>query len=219
MSSDRRLWQPKLFIPAVALLFLIYGLEVFLSARLESQTFDEPAHLYAGYSYWLRSDFGLKKPQCPEPGHSFFRGESSRDGARLLGTPGAGRLLNHARTAVSVFAFLLAVLLVVVAREMFGETVALFALTLFVFDPLLVAHGPLLGTDVGATCCIFATVYAFYRYLKRPSLVRLGVCAVAAGLSLAAKHSAIMVFPILMLLAATEVLLDRPAAATEGTER
>jgi hypothetical protein len=236
MSSDRRLWQPKLFVPAVALLLLVYGLEMFLSARLESQTFDEPAHLYAGYSYWLRSDFGINpehpplvklvaslplllvdKPQYPEPGNSFFRGESARDGARLLGTPGAGRLLNHARTAVSVFAFLLAVLLVVVAREMFGETVALFALTLFVFDPLLVAHGPLLGTDVGATCCIFATVYAFYRYLKRPSLVRLGVCAVAAGLSLAAKHSAILVFPILMLLAATEVLLDRRAAATEGT--
>ena len=236
MSSDRRLWQPKLFVPAVAILFLIYGLEMFLSARLESQTFDEPAHLYAGYSYWLRSDFGINpehpplvklvaslplllvdKPQYPEPGNSFFRGESARDGARLLGTPGAGRLLNHARTAVSVFAFLLAVLLVVAAREMFGETVALFALTLFVFDPLLVAHGPLLGTDVGATCCIFATVYAFYRYLKRPSPVRLGVCAVAAGFSLAAKHSAILVFPILILLAATEVLWDRPAAATEGT--
>jgi hypothetical protein len=216
-------------------LFLIYGLEMFLSARLESQTFDEPAHLYAGYSYWLRGDFGINpehpplvklvaslpllladKPQYPEPGNSFFRGESARDGARLLGTPGAGLLLNHARTAVSVFAFLLAVLLTVAAREMFGETVALFALTLFVFDPLLVAHGPLLGTDVGATCCIFATVYAFYRYLKRPSLVRLSVCAVAAGLSLAAKHSAILVFPILMLLAAIEVLLERPAAVTEG---
>src|ERR1039458_4461285 len=114
MSSDRRLWQPKLFIPAVALLFLIYGLEMFLSARLESQTFDEPAHLYAGYSYWLRSDFGINpehpplvklvgslplvladKPQYPEPGHSFFRGESAMDGARLLGTPGSGRLLNQ----------------------------------------------------------------------------------------------------------------------------
>src|ERR1035441_398355 len=234
MSSDRRLWQPKLFIPAVALLFLIYGLEVFLSARLESQTFDEPAHLYAGCSYWLRSDFGINpehpplvklvaslplladKPAYPEPTNRFFRADSVIGGTRLLGTPAADRLLNHARTAVSVFAFLLAVLLTITPREMFGETVALFALTLFVFDPLLVAHGPLLGTDVGATCCIFATVYAFYRYLQRPSLVWLGVCAIAAGLSLAAKHSAILIFPILILLAATEVLLDRPAATAEG---
>ena len=235
MSLDRRLWQPKLFLPAVALLFLVYGLEMFLSARLESQTFDEPAHLYAGYSYWLRSDFGINpehpplvklvaslplladKPAYPEPTNRFFRADSALGGMRLLGRPAAGRLLSHARTAVSVFAFLLAVLLTVAAREMFGETVALFALALFVFDPLLVAHGPLLGTDVGATCCIFAAVYAFYRYVKRPLLVRLGVCAVAAGLSLAAKHSAILIFPILMLLAVTEVVWHRPAADPEGT--
>jgi len=235
VSLDRRLWQPKLFLPAVALLFLVYGLEMFLSARLESQTFDEPAHLYAGYSYWLRSDFGVNpehpplvklvatlpllvdKPAYPEPTNRFFRADSALGGMRLLGRPAAGRLLSHARTAVSVFAFLLAVLLTVAAREMFGETVALFALALFVFDPLLVAHGPLLGTDVGATCCIFAAVYAFYRYVKRPLLVRLGVCAVAAGLSLAAKHSAILIFPILMLLAVTEVVWHRPAADPEGT--
>ena len=122
-------------------------------------------------------------------------------------------LLNHARTAVSIFAFLLAVLLVVAGREMFGDLAALFALTLFVFDPLMVAHGPLLGTDVGATCCIFATVYALYRYVKRPSLLRLSVCAVATGLSLATKHSAILVVPILILLAMIEVAVDRPLAA------
>ena len=231
MSSDRRLWRPKLFVPAIALLFLVYGLEIFLSARLESQTFDEPAHLYAGYSYWLRSDFGinpehpplvklvvslpllLDKPAYPEPTNYFFRADSAMGGARLLGTPHSAVLLNHARTAVSIFAFLLAVLLVVAGREMFGDLAALFALTLFVFDPLMVAHGPLLGTDVGATCCIFATVYALYRYVKRPSLLRLSVCAVATGLSLATKHSAILVVPILILLAMIEVAVDRPLAA------
>jgi len=45
MSSDRRLPHFKYFAPAIALLLLVYGLELFLSARLESQTFDEPAHL------------------------------------------------------------------------------------------------------------------------------------------------------------------------------
>jgi 4-amino-4-deoxy-L-arabinose transferase-like glycosyltransferase len=230
MSSDRRLWQPKLFVPAVVLLFLVYGLEMFPSARLESQTFDEPAHLYAGYSYWLRSDFGINpehpplvklvaslpllvdKPGYPEPTNLFFRADSVIGGARLLGAPGSEVLLKHARAAVSIFAFLLAALLVVAGREMFGDLAALFALTLFVFDPLLVAHGPLLGTDVGATCCIFATVYAFYRYVKRPSLLRLSVCAVAMGLSLAAKHSAILVVPILILLSMVEVAMDRQLA-------
>ncbi|HEX8811194.1 MAG TPA: hypothetical protein VF742_04300, partial [Terracidiphilus sp.] len=97
MSSAQFHWQ-KFFFPAIALLFLIYGLEMFLSARLESETFDEPAHLYAGYSYWLRSDFGinpehpplvklvaslpllLDKPPYPQPTNNFFRADSGIGG-------------------------------------------------------------------------------------------------------------------------------------------
>ena len=128
----------------------------------------------------------------------------------MLSLPGGDARLNHARVAVSVFIFLLALLVVLAGREMFDPTTALFALTLFVFDPMLLANGPLLGTDLGATCLIFATVYAFYRYVKRPSITRLAVCAVAAGLALAAKHSAILIFPILIFLVAAEVVLWQP---------
>lgn len=242
MSSDRRLLHFRYFAPAVALLLVIYGLELFFSVRTESQTFDEPAHLYAGYSYWMRHDFGInpehpplvklvaslpllvEKPAYPEPVNIFFRGQSAMGGVQLLGSPGSGVLLNHARTVVSVFGFALALLIAFAGREMFGDFAALFALTLFVFDPLMVGHGPLIGTDVGATCCIFATVYAFYRYVKRPSMLRLAVCAVAAGLALAAKHSAILVLPILFVLAAVEVALYRPvdhadAQADKGRRR
>ena len=232
-DSDRLPWQRKFFVPAVAALFVIYSLEMFLSARLESQTFDEPAHLYAGYSYWLRSDFGInpehpplvklvaslpllvEKPKYPEPTNVFFRADSAIGGRQLLGAPGSDSLLNRARVAVAIFALLLAVLVTLAGWEMFGQGAALFALTLFVFDPLLVAHGPLLGTDVGAACCIFATIYSFYRYVKRPTLVRLCLCAVAAGLSLAAKHSAILIFPVLILLSAVEVTIYRMPAAAE----
>jgi len=210
---------------AVLALLLILAAEMFFSARLESQTFDEPAHLYAGYSYWLRSDFGInpehpplvklvasvplliEKPKYPEPINVYFRLPSALGGLQLLALPGGDARLNHARAAVSIFIFLLALLLALASREMFGPATALFALTLFIFDPLLLAHGPLLGTDMGATCFIFATVYAFYRYVKQPSVVRLCVCGLAAGLALAAKHSAILIFPILIFLAAVEVAL------------
>lgn len=234
MSSDRRLLHFRLFAPAVALLILIYGLELFLSARLESPTFDEPAHLYAGYSYWLRHDFGINpehpplvklvaslpllvnKPAYPAPGKIFFRGQSAMGGVQLLSGPGSGALLDHARVVVSIFALVLALLIALAGREMFGDIAALFALTLFVFDPLMVAHGPLIGTDIGATCCIFATVYLFYRYVKCPSMLRLGVCSVTAGLALAAKHSAILIAPVLVVLAIVEVALDWPVDGTNA---
>jgi 4-amino-4-deoxy-L-arabinose transferase-like glycosyltransferase len=217
----------------VAALFVILGAELFRSARLESPTFDEPTHLYAGYMHWIRSDYGvnpehpplvkmvaslpllIERPKYPEPADTFFRPAAVRGGLELLSPPGAMNLLNHARIAVSVFVFALGALLVLATYEMFGATTALFALALFVFDPLVIAHGPLLGTDVGAACCIFATVYAFYRYVKQPSWGRLAVSAAAAGLALGAKHSAILILPIMLLLGATELVLRRrePAKA------
>ncbi|MGB9147817.1 MAG: glycosyltransferase family 39 protein [Acidobacteriaceae bacterium] len=224
--ENRRRW----FVAAVFALFAILALELFLSARLESQTFDEPAHLYSGYSYWLHGDFGINpehpplvklvaalpllisRPPYPAPRNIFFRGASLIGGLQLLAEPGGQEMLAHARTAVCVFVFVLALLVFLAAREMFGEGAALLALVLFVFDPMILANAPLIGTDMGLTCCFFAAVYAFYRYVKQPSVLRLGVCAAAAGLSLAAKHSAILLFPILLLLCAAEVAMNRPAA-------
>ncbi len=222
----------KWFVPAIAALFVIFAAELYLSARLESQTFDEPAHLYAGYSYWLHSDFGinpehpplvklvaslpllLDKPKYPEPVNIFFRYQSPTGGIMLMSQPGAGEVLAHARIAVSIFAFALGLLVFLAAREMFGDSAALVALTLFVFDPLILAHGPLIGTDIGATCCIFGAVYAFYRYFKRPSYLRLGICCFAAGLALASKHSAILLFPMLAMVSLGELLFVHNHEAT-----
>jgi dolichyl-phosphate-mannose-protein mannosyltransferase len=218
-----RLW----FLCAIVALFAVFATELYLSARLESQTFDEPAHMYAGYSYWLHSDFGInpehpplvklvatlplliERPKYPDPVEIFFRAQSAYGGMTMMSAPGADRVLASVRAAVSVFAFVLGVLVVLSAHEMFGEVAALFAVLLFVFDPLILAHAPLLGTDMGATCCIFGAVYAFYRYVKRPTLVRLGICCTATGLALAAKHSAILVFPMLAMLCVFELVFVR----------
>lgn len=215
----------KFFAPVAIVLLLIFGLEMFLSARTESQTFDEPAHLYAGYSYWLHGDFGINpehpplikllftlplladKPAYPPPTNIHFRVDSVMGGVRLMADPRADTMLGQARSVAAGLGFLLAILLVFAGREMFGDAAALLALFLFVFDPLFLAHSPLLGTDVGATCFIFATVYAFYRFVRRPSWLRLALCGVAAGLALASKHSAILLFPMLALLCVAEVAL------------
>jgi 4-amino-4-deoxy-L-arabinose transferase-like glycosyltransferase len=229
------------FLSAIAVLFVVFALELYLSVRLESQTFDEPAHMYAGYSYWRRSDFGinpehpplvklvatlpllLDKPKYPDPLEVFFRAQSAIGGVMMMSAPDGEAILAHARAAVSIFVFVLGLLVVLAAREMFGDAAALIALALFVFDPLILAHGPLLGTDIGATCCIFAAIYAFYRYVKRPTLIRLSICCVAAGLAFAAKHSAVLIFPMLFLLAAFDVFFASrsgdQAAAAAGIKR
>ena len=217
----------KWFVPIVVGLFVVFALELYLSARLESQTFDEPAHLFAGYGYWLRSDYGINpehpplvklvaslpllaaKAPYPNPFDINFRAQAPIGGVILLSAPGGDTLLQHARAAVSFFPFALAALIVLAAREMFGGETALVALLIFVFDPLILGHGPLITTDVGAACCIFAAVYTFYRYYKQPSYGRLALCGLAAGVALAAKHSAILLFPILATLIIGELLFVR----------
>src|ERR1700758_4516768 len=68
-SSPRTLAlaRPLWFFAGAALLILVFCLEMYLSVGTESETFDEPAHLYAGYAYWLRGDFGVNPEHPPLP--------------------------------------------------------------------------------------------------------------------------------------------------------
>src|SRR6185437_15165310 len=112
---------------------------------------------------------------------------------------------------------ILALLLFVAAREMFGSTAGLMALTFFVFSPNILAHGALVTTDMGITCFMFASVYAFYRYVKKPTVPRLLLAGLAVGIALGVKHSGVFVFPILLLLALIEIF-RKPQTATNNPE-
>jgi hypothetical protein len=214
-------------IAAVAILLLILEAQLLLSVRQNSQTFDESAHLYAGYSYLKRGDFGINPEHpplvklvtalpllplglpVPPPLDIFFRGASVVGGIQLLYTHDADALLFRARAISTLFTLSLALLVFLAGYEMFGVGAAMFALALFVFEPNILANGALVTTDMGASCLVFATIYAFYRYCRRPSALRLGVCGLAAGLALAAKHSTVLLLPILLVLAATEIARGR----------
>jgi len=155
--------------------------------------------------------------QGPERKDLFSKEEDFTSATRFVYSNNAEQILFRTRMAVSLFCIGLAVLVLAAAREMFGKIAALIALTLFVFEPNLLAHGWEVTTDTGFSCFLFATVYAFYRYVKQPSPRRLIVVGVAAGLALATKHSAVLVFPILVVIAAAELWIrQRKSPATES---
>jgi hypothetical protein len=80
------------------------------------------------------------------------------------------------------------------------------ALVLVSFDPNILAHSALVTTDMGVSLFFLAGIYTFYRYAKQPSLPRLLIAGVAAGLLLATKHSGILLAPMLLLLIGWEVV-------------
>lgn len=209
------------------LLLAAFLAELLLSVNGKSQTFDESAHLYSGYVYWKKHDFGVNPEHPPlvklvaalpllplhlpvsEPPKIFFRGASSAGGNQFLYSHDADALLSRGRIAVSVFAFALALSVFFAADEMFGRGAALISLAILIFEPVILANGALVTTDTAVTAALFATVYLFYRYVKRPSAWRLIACGLVTGLALSAKHSALVIFPLLIILAAVELALRR----------
>jgi 4-amino-4-deoxy-L-arabinose transferase-like glycosyltransferase len=58
---------------------------------------------------------------------------------------------------------------------------------------------------MGVTCFLLASIYAFYRYVKKPGWWRLIVVAIAAGLLISTKHSGVLLAPILLVLILWEI--------------
>ena len=212
-----------------ALLGVVFVLLLAASVSHWSSTFDEGNHIYSGYAYWKHADFGfnpehpplaklvaalpllpseLTQPQLP-PGADFKTG-SFRAGRMILFDNDADTLLFRARMAIAVFAAALAGLVYFAAGRMFGPGAAVAALVLVVFEPSVLANGAIVGTDTALACCFFAAVFAFYRYTEQPSITRLLLCGLAAGLTLSVKHSGLLIAPVLCLLAAADFL--QPAA-------
>lgn len=209
---------------AAAMLLFVLTTELVLSVRHQSMTVDEAAHLYAGYEHWRAHDFGVNPEHPPlvkmvaalpllgmtlhepHPPNPLFLAEEYMGGGQLLAMNGGEALLQRARTAVVVFSLFAALLVFLAGREMFGALQGLLAMGLFCFEPTVLAHGALVTTDMGVAAMVFATVYAFWRYVRAPGWERLLIVGVAFGLALVSKMSGIIVLPILLMLAFTELL-------------
>jgi tetratricopeptide (TPR) repeat protein len=214
----RQLWWA-----AVVALLMILAVELFVPAHEQSQTPDEANHLLGGVRSWKYSDYGtnpehppfaklvaalpvLSVPSPPAiPYTQYYKSENFSKGAEFLYTHDADGILWRSRAAVSVFTFALALLVLAAASEMFGPGTGLVALLIFVFEPNLLAHGAMITTDMAATCCFFATVYAYYRWQRHPTAWRIIVCGIAAGLALGAKHSGLFLMPVLLALALVDI--------------
>ena len=204
-------------------------LQLSLSVSRESPTWDEGDHIFAGYWSLTHKDFGLNPEhppvvkmlaaapllsmplKVPEVRNRFFMHEAFLDGKDFLFGNDADAMMFRARMTASILTILLALLVFMATREFFDNGAAFIALTLIVFEPNLLAHGARVTTDAGLSCFLFATIYAFYRYVKVPSAWRLAVVGLAMGLALAAKHTGILVIPMLALLAICEVMRSRLA--------
>jgi 4-amino-4-deoxy-L-arabinose transferase-like glycosyltransferase len=222
--------KPRATIAGVILLLLVLEGQLLYSVRQESLTWDEGDHIFAGYMSLKHHDFGLNPEHPPlakmvaalplqrmhlrEPQlqDRYFKTEAYLSGRDLIFHNDFDTIIFRARMAASFFALMTALLAFLTAREMFGAGAGFIALLLIVFEPNFLAHGALVTTDTGAACGLLASIYAFYRYVKSPSWGRIAVLGLAAGVFCITKHSAVLLPPMLILLAFTELLRRRQLA-------
>ncbi|MGC2636845.1 MAG: glycosyltransferase family 39 protein [Acidobacteriaceae bacterium] len=216
----------------VVTLLAIQAALVVVMVHRESLTFDEDDHMFAGYMMWKTADYGLnpehpplvkllaavpvlgEKLWIPPLQGRSFKEEAYLDGRDWLArNDGASqRLVFRMRLAVGLLAWGLSLVVFFAAREWFGISAALIALTLLVFDPNIMGHSALVTTDIGVTLFFLASILAFYRYVARPSVARLVIAGMVAGLLAATKHSGILLLPMLL-----PVLVYEIARADRGT--
>ncbi len=206
------------------LLFLLLAAQLVHVARVTSANWDECHHLYDGYNIWTHRDYRLNAEVPPLvklttalplltmkigplPAQDKSQALNAFQGGRqfVFGN-GGDRVLLPARMACMLFALLLAWLVYAVGRRLFGANAGLAALALFVFDPLLLAHGALVSTDVASALFLFGAVFAFYRYLQQPTPARFATAGVVAGLAFVAKFTGILLVPMLLLLCVADGL-------------
>jgi 4-amino-4-deoxy-L-arabinose transferase-like glycosyltransferase len=218
-------FSKKIVWTAVIALLAVQAAQVAYVVHRESLTWDEDDHMFAGYMSLHTGDYGLNPEHpplvkmlaaLPLLGRDLwvpplkgrdFKAEAYLGGRDFLArNDGASQhLVFRMRMAAGLLALALSLLVFCAAREWFGTSAGLFALVLVVFDPNILAHSALVTTDVGVTLFFLAAVYGFYRYVKQPTILRLFLAGVAAGLLLATKHSGILFAPMLVLLAGWEV--------------
>ena len=219
-------WLRKHWVPcAVVALIIIQVVQFTFVVHRESLTFDEGDHTFSGYMMWKTGDYGLNPEHpplvkllaaVPTIGRNlwtpplqgrFFKGEAYIDGRDWLARNDGGsqRLVFRMRMMTGILAIGLSLVIFFATREFFGTGAALFALVIASFDPNLLAHSALVTTDMGVTCFLLASIYAFYGYVKKPGWWRLIVVAIAAGLLISTKHSGVLLAPILLVLILWEI--------------
>jgi 4-amino-4-deoxy-L-arabinose transferase-like glycosyltransferase len=210
----------RLFWPATVALLSGLGAEQLYPAWHESNIGDEPVELAAGYSYLRTGDFRMNPehpplakilaalpllalhPSLPLDTAAWTKADEYGFGMQFLerNISSIDTLLFSARLVSILLAACLGLAIALWTRGAFGPGAAILALTLYAFDPTVIAHGHYVKNDVPVTLFCFLAVIAWCAFLTRPGLRRLALAGLSLGLAVATKFSALFLLPVMVIL-------------------
>mgnify|MGYP001773355249 CR=1 FL=1 len=215
--------KTKWIVPA--LLSFVFVLAI-SSSLGDSATSDENPHIVAGYSYLKMHDMRLNPEHPPLvkdlaafpllflnlnfPKNSFawqqldgpFWWHQFNLGGEFLYQSGNNpdKILFWARLPMIFLLILCGIFIFLLAKEFFGEKVALLSLFFFSFSPTFLAHGRFVTTDVGAALGVTLATYFFLKALKNDSLKNLIVAGIGLGVAELLKFTTILLVPFFVMV-------------------
>lgn len=229
--------QPAWTWPVVLALLAVYATLALTSSLDKSPTYDEPAHITAGYGYWKLNDYRLQ----PENGNLPQRLVSlpwvigsavfpDRDGVawrtsdvwaladeffhRRGNDLSRYLLLSRACTAMLGAAVCLTVFCW--SRQLFGIAGGLLSLALCTLCPTMIAHGQLATSDMCAALMFTLSAWAIWNTLEQVTAARVALSILATSALFLSKYSAVLVLPVALLLVLFHILLRKPTVQRLG---
>lgn len=195
----------RYFVLIASVLFAILFATQLGSALQESATNDEPVHITSGYVYLTTGEYTMDLthpplgrilaalPLLPLHLKHISAPEAWDEYKNMIWANQipAEAILIRTRLVTIALTFLFGAYFAWWTRRRLGPRVALFALTFFVFDPTLIAHGHYVTTDLIASFAIFLTCTLWADFLDAPGWTRLAVTGLACGVAVASKYSAL----------------------------
>jgi hypothetical protein len=208
-------WRDPLTRYAVVAFLLVLFALLSFGARQLSFTFDEPSHITAGYTFlargatwmvplhghpplveaWEALPLYLADPDIPLEtldgwNQDYFRYVEAF--APLLTRDAMERSEVAGRTPAMLLTVLLAAVVCRWGADLWGKWAGPLALGILVFDPTLLAHGPLATNDVGVTALGTLGLYLTWRWTRAPTWRRATAVGLVLGLTMLAKGSGIL---------------------------
>ena len=199
------------------MLLAVSGLRLLHAASVKSLTFDEPVHIASGLYYWQTGDFRVNRIHPPLP-KLWATAPLALIGVPAIFTTEAGEVVdkkmarddyweyadtllfeNHfghrrltmtARSMMIIDTLLFAVIIFGYGRSLLGPGAGLFASSVFLLDPNILAHGFIVKNDLPLAGLILGACYFLHRFHKtgRPpaAFLAAGFMALACGTKLSA---------------------------------
>ncbi len=203
-------------------LLLIFAAQTTLGSPSNSAALDEEYHLGAGYAYLRTGDPRLStehpplinvwnalpliflNPQLPLDSEAWQSAATDDFGDQFLWQVNYDRaipIILLGRLPILFLGLLLGAIIFRFACDLFGVKAALLALTLFAFDPNLIAQARLSTTDLGLSLTMTLAIWRLWSWLEKPTRRNLIILGVATGAALTAKFSGLLLAPMFVLVA------------------